>query len=47
MSKRISIQNRVKEQQKRIVAEAAAKVGLELSSWLRALALKEEGGGWG
>jgi hypothetical protein len=39
--KRILIQIRVDEEQKRTIGAAAAKAGLELSSWLRALALKE------
>jgi uncharacterized protein (DUF1778 family) len=38
---RLLTQIRVSEQQKRILAEAAAKAGLEVSSWLRALALNE------
>jgi uncharacterized protein (DUF1778 family) len=40
-SKRIFVQIRVSEEQKKVMAEAAAKAGLELSGWLRALALKE------
>ena len=39
--KRIFIQIRVSEEQKRILTEAAKKAGLEMSSWLRALALRE------
>lgn len=38
---RLLIQIRVSEEQKRILADAAAKAGLEVSSWLRALALNE------
>jgi uncharacterized protein (DUF1778 family) len=41
VSKRLLIQIRVNEEQKRILAEAAAKAGLEVSNWLRALALNE------
>ena len=41
VSKRLFIQIRVNEEQKKTLAQAAAKAGLELSSWLRALALKE------
>jgi uncharacterized protein (DUF1778 family) len=35
------IQVRVNPEDKRIMAAAAAKTGLALSAWLRALALKE------
>jgi uncharacterized protein (DUF1778 family) len=41
VSKRLFVQIRVTEEQKLILAEAAAKAGLEVSSWLRALALNE------
>ena len=39
--KRILVQIRVSPIQKRILVDAAAVAGLELSSWLRALAIKE------
>jgi uncharacterized protein (DUF1778 family) len=41
VSKRLFVQIRVTAEQKLILAEAAAKAGLEVSSWLRALALSE------
>jgi hypothetical protein len=40
-SKRLFIQIRVNEEQKRILSEAATRAGLDVSGWLRALALKE------
>ena len=39
-----SIRIRVTAQQKRTLEEAAQQAGLEVSSWLRALGLREAGG---
>jgi len=39
-----SIRIRVTTQQKRTLEEAAQKAGLDVSSWLRSLGLREAGG---
>ena len=43
--KEASIRIRLTEEQKRVLEDAAASVGLDLSGWLRFVALREAGQG--
>ena len=43
LRKQATIQIRVSQEHKRILAEAAQRAGLDLSTWLRLLGLREAG----